>query len=112
MIAKRRDQRSRYAPSILSLTYNVYIFFCVSIYLGLYSCSLGNSVASAEATENDEVQARQTIEKCNQSTFRSVTELSFGGERSSGLATVNMVTFILGNLPHYSSSYVSNFNPM
>ncbi|KAK1563615.1 hypothetical protein Q3G72_030061 [Acer saccharum] len=46
----------------------------------------GNSVSSDEAL----VQPRQTIQKCIQSTFCSVTELSSGGERQSGLATVDL----------------------
>ncbi|KAJ4705446.1 Protein downstream neighbor of Son [Melia azedarach] len=51
---------------------------------------LGNSVASAEASGDDVVQTHQTIEKCSQATFRSVTELSLGGDRSSGSAAVDM----------------------
>lgn len=58
-------------------------------------CSPGNSVAAAEASKDGVVQARQIIEKCSQSTFRSVTELSLGSERSFGLATVDMVYFLL-----------------
>ncbi|GAV63900.1 hypothetical protein CFOL_v3_07418 [Cephalotus follicularis] len=49
-----------------------------------------NSVASAKVSEEDMVHARQTIEKCSQSTFRSVTQLSLGGERQSSLSTADM----------------------
>lgn len=49
-----------------------------------------NNVASAEASKDGVLEARQIIEKCSQSTFRSVTELSQGSERSFGLATVDM----------------------
>ncbi|KAJ0027951.1 hypothetical protein Pint_36240 [Pistacia integerrima] len=49
------------------------------------SCSVPSG-----GSNDGEVQARQTIEKCSQSMFRSVTELSLGGERLSNLATVDM----------------------
>lgn len=58
-------------------------------------CSPGNNVVSAEASKDGVLEARQIIEKCSQSTFRSVTELSQGSERSFGLATVDMVCFLL-----------------
>ncbi|GAV89373.1 LOW QUALITY PROTEIN: hypothetical protein CFOL_v3_32790, partial [Cephalotus follicularis] len=44
---------------------------------------LENSVTSAKVSREDTVHARQTIEKCSQSNFRSVTQLSFGGEKQS-----------------------------
>ncbi|KAL5806351.1 hypothetical protein ACOSQ4_029084 [Xanthoceras sorbifolium] len=50
----------------------------------------GNSVSSDEASRGGVVHPRPTIEKCSQNTFRSVTELSSGGERPSGLATVDL----------------------
>ncbi|KAL5739832.1 hypothetical protein ACOSQ2_029012 [Xanthoceras sorbifolium] len=49
-----------------------------------------NSVSSDGASRGGVVHPRQMIEKCSQSTFRSVTELSSGGERPSGLATVDL----------------------
>lgn len=85
----------------------------------------GNSVASAEASKDGVVQARQIIEQCSQSTFRSVTELSLGSERSFGLATVDMDKALKGlvacepapdlpsssseRLDDPSSTYSSNF---
>ncbi|KAI9153672.1 hypothetical protein LWI28_014816 [Acer negundo] len=60
----------------------------------------GNSVSSDEAS----VQPRQTIEKCIQSTFRSVTELSSGGERQSGLATVDLDKALKGLVARESVS--------
>ncbi|KAB1222510.1 Protein downstream neighbor of Son [Morella rubra] len=53
------------------------------------SCS-ENSVASAEDAKGGVAQAFQSIGKCIQSTFRSVNELSLGGDRSSCLATVDL----------------------
>jgi hypothetical protein len=55
--------------------------------------STENSVASDEVLKDDVVQPHQTIKSCSQSIFRSVTELSSSGERSSGLAFVEMVYF-------------------
>ncbi|KAF5473425.1 hypothetical protein F2P56_010037 [Juglans regia] len=72
-----------------------------------------SSVASAEDAEDGVAQAFQTIGKCSQSTFRSVSELSSGGDRSSGLARVDMDKALKGlavpdppaisGLPHDSS---------
>ncbi|XWS66537.1 hypothetical protein CRYUN_Cryun05aG0208200 [Craigia yunnanensis] len=44
-----------------------------------------NSVASV-----DVLNAHQKLEKCSQGTFLSVTELSSGGQKLSGLATIDM----------------------
>ncbi|KAK0586018.1 hypothetical protein LWI29_038025 [Acer saccharum] len=60
----------------------------------------GNSVSSDEAL----VQPRQTIQKCIQSTFCSVTELSSGGERQSGLATVDLDKALKGLVARESVS--------
>ncbi|KAJ4840091.1 hypothetical protein Tsubulata_009910 [Turnera subulata] len=49
-----------------------------------------NSFSSAEASKNETMQARQTLEKCTQSSFRTVAQLSSGGERSSGSSVVDM----------------------
>ncbi|GMY14383.1 protein downstream neighbor of son homolog isoform X1 [Fagus crenata] len=49
-----------------------------------------NSVASAQNAKDGVAQAFQTIGKCSQSTFRSVSELSSVNDRSSGLATIDM----------------------
>ncbi|CAN6719505.1 unnamed protein product [Malus baccata var. baccata] len=48
------------------------------------------NVASAEHTEEGTSKVYRTIEKCSQTTFRSVTELSSGGDRLSGFAAVDV----------------------
>lgn len=50
-------------------------------------------VASAEVAKDNAVETCHTTEKCSQSTFRSVTELSKGDDALSGFAAVNMVMF-------------------
>lgn len=50
-------------------------------------------------------QAFQTIGKCSQSTFRSVTELSSGGDRLSGFAAVDVV-----NLVEFPFNYIISKN--
>ncbi|XVE96225.1 hypothetical protein REPUB_Repub02eG0203400 [Reevesia pubescens] len=49
-----------------------------------------NSVATVDVPKDDVPSAHRTLEKCNQGTFLSVTELSSGGQKLSGLATVDM----------------------
>lgn len=49
-----------------------------------------NSAASAEDAKDSVTQTFQTIGKCSQSMFRSVSELSSGGDRSSGLGVIDM----------------------
>ncbi|PPR89902.1 hypothetical protein GOBAR_AA30784 [Gossypium barbadense] len=49
-----------------------------------------NSVASVDVPKDDMLSARPTLEKCSHGTFLSVTELSSGGQKLSGLATVDM----------------------
>nr|KJB16491.1 hypothetical protein B456_002G233300 [Gossypium raimondii] len=51
------------------------------------SCPEG-SVASVDVPKDD--VPHRTLEKCNQGTFLSVTELSTGGQKLSGLAAVDM----------------------
>ncbi|KAK8488464.1 hypothetical protein V6N11_059441 [Hibiscus sabdariffa] len=53
------------------------------------SCPEG-FVASVDVPNDDAPNAHQTLEKCNQGTFLSVTELSSGGQKLSGLSTVDM----------------------
>lgn len=74
-----------------------------SIVYTFISCSPESSVASAEDAEDGVAQAFQTIGKCSQSRFRSVSELSSGGDRSSGLATVDMVYTLCGSFQKYLS---------
>ncbi|BFG38415.1 hypothetical protein CerSpe_246890 [Prunus speciosa] len=61
------------------------------------------NVASDKNTENGMAQAFQTIGKCSQSTFRSVTELSSGGDRLSGFAAVDVDKALKGMAAHESS---------
>lgn len=56
-----------------------------------------SSVASSVSAKDSIAHGSQAAEKCSQSTFRNVAELSLGSERFSGLATVDMVIFFLGN---------------
>ncbi|XVF55925.1 hypothetical protein PTKIN_Ptkin06aG0075000 [Pterospermum kingtungense] len=49
-----------------------------------------NPVASVDVTKVDVCNAHRTLEKCSQGTFLSVTELSSGGQKLSGLTTVDM----------------------
>lgn len=46
--------------------------------------------STAAAKDGRTKQADNRTEKCSESTFRSVTELSLGGEKSSGLSSVDM----------------------
>ncbi|KAJ6330609.1 hypothetical protein OIU76_009245 [Salix suchowensis] len=59
-----------------------------------------NSVASDEVLKDGVVQPRQTIEKCSQSIFRNVAQLSSSGEKSSGLAFVDMDKALKGLVAH------------
>lgn len=61
-----------------------------------------NSVASAEDAKDGVTQAFQTIGKCSQSTFRSVSEISSSGDRSSGLAVIDMDKALKGLAAHES----------
>ena len=54
------------------------------------SCSREGSVASEDAKDGA-AQVFQSIGKCSQSTFRSVNEISSVSDKSSGLATIDMV---------------------
>lgn len=49
-----------------------------------------NSVASVDVPKDDVLGACPTLEKCSRGTFLTVTELSSGGQKLSGLATVDM----------------------
>lgn len=53
------------------------------------SC-LENSIASASVAKDGTDRAHQTTEKCSQSTFRTVAELSVGSEKLYGQQTVDM----------------------
>ncbi|KAJ6923929.1 hypothetical protein NC652_017293 [Populus alba x Populus x berolinensis] len=68
-----------------------------------------NSVASDEVSKDGVVQPRQTIENCSQSIFRSVAQLSSSGEKSSGLAFVDMDKALKGLVAH-ETPYTSGLN--
>uniref|UniRef100_A0A6N2MSK7 Protein downstream neighbor of Son n=1 Tax=Salix viminalis TaxID=40686 RepID=A0A6N2MSK7_SALVM len=68
-----------------------------------------NSVASDEVLKDGVVQPRQTIEKCSQSIFRNVAQLSSSGEKSSGLAFVDMDKALKGLVAH-EAPYTSGLN--
>ncbi|KAF7818889.1 Protein downstream neighbor of Son [Senna tora] len=51
---------------------------------------LENSVASTEVSKDGVLQTRQTIQKCSQGKFLSVTDLSSAADRSSGLAAIDL----------------------
>lgn len=54
-------------------------------------CSLEKSGTSVDIPKDDVLNAYRMLKKCSQGTFLSVTELSSGGQKLSGLATVDMV---------------------
>ncbi|XP_050227441.1 uncharacterized protein LOC126677049 isoform X2 [Mercurialis annua] len=61
-----------------------------------------NSAAPIVSEEGN--MQSQTIERCSQSIFRSVTELSSAGEKSSGLSVVDMDKALKGLVSHEPSS--------
>ncbi|XP_065857624.1 uncharacterized protein [Euphorbia lathyris] len=63
------------------------------------SCS-EYSAALSEVSEKSKAEAHQTIERCSESIFRSVSELSSNVERSSGLAVVDMDKALKGLVAH------------
>lgn len=52
-----------------------------------------DNTASTEVSNDTNTEARQTNERCSQSMFRSVTELSTRGEELSYLPDIDMVCF-------------------
>ena len=64
----------------------------------LISISPENTVVSAAVSKDGTRQDCEYAEKCSQSTFRSVAELSLGSERISEMAVVDMV-FLLAFSP-------------
>lgn len=61
---------------------------------------LEDSFASGTVTRDGTVQACKTTEKCSENTFRSVTELSAGGEKLSGRETVDLDKALKGLVAH------------
>ena len=74
-----------------SFAFFIFILFLISI-------SPENTVASAAVSKDGTRQDCEYAEKCSQSTFRSVAELSLGSERISEMAVVDMV-FLLSFSP-------------
>ena len=68
-------------------------FFCSSWLHFLFYCSKGNSVGPADVAHDKTDKSSQTIENSSQSIFRSVTQLSSGGDKSTGLTSIDMVEF-------------------
>ena len=60
-----------------------------------------NTVASASVSRDGTKQDCEYAEKCSQSTFRSVAELSLGSERISEMSAVDMV-FLLAFSPLFT----------
>ncbi|XP_038903201.1 protein downstream neighbor of Son isoform X2 [Benincasa hispida] len=50
----------------------------------------GNSAGPADVAHNKTVKSSQTVENSSQSTFRSVTDLSSGGDKLTGLTSIDM----------------------
>ncbi|KAF9680768.1 hypothetical protein SADUNF_Sadunf06G0155900 [Salix dunnii] len=68
-----------------------------------------NSVVSDEVLKDSVLQPCQRIEKCSQSIFRNVAQLSSSGEKSSGLAFVDMDKALKGLVAH-ETPYTSGLN--
>ncbi|KAL6988170.1 hypothetical protein U1Q18_013918 [Sarracenia purpurea var. burkii] len=72
-----------------------------------------DSFASSAVTRDGVLQPCKTAEKCSENTFRSVTDLSSGGEKISGLEIVDLDRALKGlvanELPSFSS-LVSDFS--
>lgn len=63
-------------------------------YIILFNCSKGNSVGPADVALDKTAKPSQTVESSSQSVFRSVTELSSGGDKLIGLTSIDMVEFL------------------
>lgn len=106
LTAESQPQISWYAFSrMVSYSYSTFYVFCV-VDWGFALCP-----DSPQESLKDRIskQAYSTTEKCCESTFRSVTELSLGGEKFSGLSTVDMVptrsvSLFLSNYTNYISA--------
>lgn len=64
------------------------------ISLSLSSLDRPENAASAESTVKGVAKAGQANENCSQSIFRSVTEISSAGDRTSGFGSVDVVYFV------------------
>ncbi|CAN1772585.1 hypothetical protein LINPERHAP1_LOCUS12246 [Linum perenne] len=70
--------------------YGNYDAYPESLYPTHSSFSSEEHVAPEDLSEDGITKAQQTIGKCSQNIFRSVTEISSYGKQSPGLATVDM----------------------
>lgn len=91
LIAKRRPQLSWYAlqDSVLFKIDKLFVFLLFVLFF--ISISPENTVASAAVSRDGTKQDCEYAEKCSQSSFRSVAELSLGSERTSDIPAVDMV---------------------
>lgn len=81
----------------LAAYFSAFYSNCSSVAVGyiiLFNCSKGNSVGPADVAHDKTVKSSRTVENSSQSIFRSVTELSSGGDKLSGLTSIDMVEFL------------------
>ncbi|KAI6678008.1 hypothetical protein NL676_038804, partial [Syzygium grande] len=65
-----------------------------------------DSIFSSKVAENHGVQTQSTLERCNQSRFRTVAEISSSSEKLSGLATIDMEKALKGLAAREPSSHL------
>lgn len=65
-----------------------------------------DSVCSLKVAENHGVQTQSTLERCNQSRFRTVAEISSSSEKLSGLANIDMDKALKGLAAREPSSHL------
>ncbi|KAL0555233.1 hypothetical protein IC582_009172 [Cucumis melo] len=70
----------------------------------------GNSVGHADVALDKTVKSSQTVENSSQSVFRSVTELSSGGDKLTGLTSIDMGKALKGLFARETTS-VSSLPP-
>ncbi|KAG5556335.1 hypothetical protein RHGRI_006812 [Rhododendron griersonianum] len=75
----------------------------VSAAKGQPQVSCPEDFASSGVTRDGEAQASKTNKKCRESTFRSVTDLSSGGEKTTGLDTIDLDRALKGLVAHEPS---------
>ncbi|KAI6668470.1 hypothetical protein NL676_013498 [Syzygium grande] len=65
-----------------------------------------DSIFSSKVAENHGVQTQSTLERCNQSRFRTVAEISSSSEKLSGLANIDMDKALKGLAAREPSSHL------
>lgn len=75
----------------------------VSAAKGQPQVSCPEDFVSSGVTRDGEAQASKTNKKCRESTFRSVTDLSSGGEKTTGLDTIDLDRALKGLVAHEPS---------